>query len=86
VRERPLAMREEGLRQVVERAPTAFAPVAHTSWPIMVGAPGAHVLTLAPRTVERTAFPPQCMGIGLTLVGIEELLKYTYPTQPTPCL
>ena len=52
VRKQALATRVEGLRQVVERAPTAFAPVAFTSWPIMVGAPEGPVLTLTPRTVE----------------------------------
>src|SRR5712691_9768215 len=39
VRERPLAMEKERLRQVVEGAPTAFAPVAFVPRPVMVGAP-----------------------------------------------
>ena len=52
----------------------AVAPVAFTSGTVLVRAPLANVMALAPRTLEGTIFPPQRMDVGLTLVDVEELV------------
>src|SRR5712691_6942432 len=74
VRERPLALGEQRVGEVIEGAPTAVAPVAFAPWPVMIGPPGPNVVTLAPGTLERTIFPPQRMDVSLTLFGVEELV------------
>ncbi len=74
MRQRPLALGQQRVREVVEGAPTAVAPVTFQSWSIVVRAPGPNVVALTPGTVEQTIFPPQCMHIRLTLIGVEELM------------
>src|SRR5215813_911129 len=74
MRQRPLALGQQRMREVVEGAPTAVAPVSLQAWSIVIGAPGPNVVALTPGTAERTLMPPQCMNIRLTLIGVEELM------------
>jgi hypothetical protein len=74
VRQRSLTLGQQRVREVIEGAPTAVAPVAFQPWPIMIGPPGPNVVALAPGTVERAIFPPEHMEIGLAGIGIEELV------------
>jgi hypothetical protein len=75
VDERPFALGEQCVGEVVEGAPTAVAPVAFDPWPIVVCAPRTDVLALAPGTLEWTIFPPKRMDIGVAGVGVEELVE-----------
>jgi hypothetical protein len=74
VRERPPALGQQRVGEVIEGAPTAVAPVTFQPWPIVVRAPRTNVWALAPGTVERAIFPPQRLDVGLTLCGTEELV------------
>src|SRR5215813_6022544 len=74
MRQRPLALGQQRVREVVEGALTAVAPVTLQAWSIVIRAPGPHVVALTPGTAERTIFPPQDMDIRLTLIDIEELM------------
>jgi hypothetical protein len=74
MRQRAFALGQHRVREVVEGAPTAVAPVTFQAWSIVIHAPGSHVVALTPGIAERTIFPPQCMDIRLTLVGIEGLM------------
>ena len=66
---------QEGLGKIVEGALAAVAPVAFASRPVLVRAPASNVMALAPRALQRTIFPPECMNVGLALFGIEELVQ-----------
>ncbi len=74
MRERPLALGQQRVGEVVEGAPTACTPIAFEPWPVMVGAPGTDVVALAPGTVERPIFPPQGPEVGVAGVGTKELV------------
>jgi hypothetical protein len=65
-RERPLALVQQGVREVIEGALAAVAPVAFAPGAVVVIAPGIDVLTLTPGTLKRPLFPPQGMDIGVT--------------------
>jgi hypothetical protein len=71
---RLLALGQQRVGEVVEGAPTAVAPVALASWPVMVRAPRADVVGVTPGTLERAIFPPQRTDVGLALFGAEELV------------
>jgi hypothetical protein len=71
VRQRPLTLGQQRVREVIEGAPTAVALVAFQPWPIMVIAPGTEVVAV---TLERAIFPPEHMEISLAGIGIEELV------------
>jgi hypothetical protein len=60
--------------QIIEGPLAAVAPVALASRAIVVRPPGIDVLALAPRTLERTLFPPERMDVGVTMFGVEELV------------
>src|SRR5712691_7190870 len=75
VRQRPLALVQEGSGEVVEGALAAMAPVAFASGSILVRAPAANVVALAARTLQWTVFPPERMDVGLALFGVEELVQ-----------
>src|SRR5712692_9119080 len=74
MRQRPLALGQQRVSEVVAGAPTAVAPVTFQSWSLVVRAPGPNVVALTPGTVERTIFPPQCVDVRVTLIGVEELM------------
>jgi hypothetical protein len=75
VRQRPLALVQQGSSEVVEGALTAMAPVAFASGTVLVRAPAANVVALAPRTLERTILPPERMDVGLALFSVEKLVQ-----------
>jgi hypothetical protein len=60
--------------QIIEGPLAAVAPGARAPRAVVVRPPGIDVLALAPRTLERTLFPPEGMDVGLTVVGVEELM------------
>jgi len=74
VRQRPLALVEQGSGEVVEGALAAIAPVAFAARPVVIRAPWVDVVAVAPGTLQWAIFPPQCMDGGLTLVDVEELV------------
>jgi len=51
------------------------APVAFASGTVLVRAPAANVVALAPRTLEWTIFPPERMDVGLALFSVEKLVQ-----------
>ena len=65
---------EERTGQVVEGALAAVAPVALAPRAVVVRPPGIDVLALAPGTLEWAVFPPECMNVGVTVFGVEELV------------
>jgi hypothetical protein len=73
--ERPFALGEQGVGEVVEGAPTAVAPVAFHPWPVVIMAPRTDGVALAPGTLERTIFPPERMDIGVAGINVEELVE-----------
>jgi hypothetical protein len=75
VRQRPLPLGQQRVREIVKGTPTAVAPVALQSWPIVVYALGTDIVALASRTVQGAIFPPQCMDIGVAGVSVEELVE-----------
>jgi hypothetical protein len=74
VRERPLALVEQSIGEIVEGALAAVTPVAFAPGAVVVRAPRINVLALAPGTLEGTIFPPQRMDVGVTLVDVEEVM------------
>jgi hypothetical protein len=75
VRQRPLALVQQGLGEVVEGPLATMAPGAFAPGATSVRAPAANVVALAARTLQRTVFPPQQMDIGLALFGVEEVVQ-----------
>src|SRR4029450_1007571 len=71
----PLALVQQRIREVVEGALTAMAPVALAPVAILVGPPESNMVALAARTLQRTVLPPERMDIGLALFGVEELVQ-----------
>ena len=74
VRQRPLALVEQGASEVSEGALAAMAPGAFASRAVVVRAPVSNVVALAARTLQRTVFPPQRVDVGLALFSIEEVV------------
>ena len=66
---------EEGVGEVVKGPLAAVAPVALAPGAVVVRAPGIDVLALAPGTLEWALLPPQRVGVGVTLFGVEELMN-----------
>ena len=60
--------------EVVEGPLSAVAPVALASRAVVVRPPEIDLLALAPRTLERTIFPPECVDVSLTVFGVEEVV------------
>ena len=75
VRERPPALGQQRVGEVIEGVPTAVAPVTFQPWPIVVHAPGTDVLAVTPGTLERTIVPPERVDIGVAAVSVEELVE-----------
>ena len=61
--------------QIIEGPLAAVAPVALAPRAVLVRAPAANVVTLAPRTLEWTIFPPERMDVGLALFSVEKLVQ-----------
>jgi hypothetical protein len=61
--------------EVVKGSLAAVAPGALAPRAVVVCPPGIDVLALAPRTLERTIFPPERMDVGVTVFGVEELVE-----------
>ena len=74
VGQRSRALVQQGRGEVVEGALAAMAPVALTPGPIVVLAPRTDIGTVAPGTLAWAIFPPQCVDVGLTVFGAEELV------------
>src|SRR5438067_13888190 len=74
VRQRSLALVQEGIGKVIEGALAAIAPVTFTPGAVVVRAPRIDVVALAPGTLQRAIFPPQRIDVGLTLVDVEEFV------------
>jgi len=70
---------EERTGQVVEGTLAAVAPVALAPRAVVVRPPGIDVLALAPGTLEWAVFPPECMNVGVTVFGVEELVDISLP-------
>jgi hypothetical protein len=64
---------QQGMGEVIEGVPATVAPVTFASGAVVVVSPRIDVLTLAPRTLKGTIFPPECMDVGLALFEAEEL-------------
>jgi hypothetical protein len=67
------ALGQQRVGEIVERALATVAPVTFASRPVVVIAPGIDVLALAPGTLQRGVFPPECMDVGMIRGGVEEL-------------
>src|SRR3989454_679604 len=72
--QRPLALMEQGIGQIVEGALAAVAPVAFASGSVVVIAPGTNGLAVATGTLPWAIFPPQRMDVGLACIGTEKLV------------
>ncbi|HEU0049471.1 MAG TPA: hypothetical protein VFQ43_17930 [Nitrososphaera sp.] len=72
--QRPLALMEQGIGQIVEGALAAVAPVAFASGSVVVIAPGTNGLAVATGTLQWAIFPPQRMDVGLACIGTEKLV------------
>ena len=75
VRQRSLALVQQGRGEVVEGALAAMTPVAFASGAVLVRAPASNVVALASRTLQRTVFPPERVDVDLALFGVEELVQ-----------
>jgi len=77
VHERALAAIQERAREVIEGALATllFAAVAFQARLGVIGTPGPDVVALTPRTLEGPVFPAQRMDVGLTRVGVEEVVE-----------
>jgi len=75
MRERSLALVEQGVGDVIEGTRAAVAPVAFAPRSVVVITPRSDVLALAPGTLQRTILPPACMDIGVARVDVEELVE-----------
>src|SRR5438105_7558748 len=75
VRQRLLTLVQQGVGEVIEGALAAMTPVAFASGTVLVRAPAANVMALAPRTLEWTIFPPERMDVGLALFSVEKLVQ-----------
>jgi hypothetical protein len=64
---------QEGVREIIEGALAAIAPIAFASGAVVVIAPRINVLALTAGALEWAILPPQRMDVDLTLVDIEEL-------------
>jgi len=61
--------------EIVESALAAVAPVAFAPRSVVVRPPRIDVLALAPGTLEGPLFPSQRVDVGMTLIGVEELVE-----------
>jgi hypothetical protein len=69
VSQRPLALGQQRVDEVVAGTPPAVTPIAFASWPVMVCAPRADRVALATGTLERAILPAQRMDVDLAWSG-----------------
>jgi hypothetical protein len=72
--QRPLALVQQGVGQIVEGALAAVAPVAFTPGSVVIIAPRIDVVAVTPGTLQRAIFPPQGMEISLAGFYTEQLM------------
>ncbi len=72
--QRAFTVGQQRMGEIVEGAPTALAPVAFASRPVVVRTPGPNIVALASGTSERALLPPEQMDVGVASVGAEELV------------
>jgi hypothetical protein len=65
----------QGAGEVIEGALAVAATGALAAGAMVIIAPGTHIVTLTPGTLQRPIFPPQTMDIGVAGVDIEELVQ-----------
>jgi hypothetical protein len=65
---------EHGISEIIEGTLAAVTPVTFASGAVVILPPRISIIALAPATLQRTIFPPQCMDVGLALVGVEEFV------------
>ena len=58
VRERPFTLMEQDVREIVEGALAAVAPVAFTPGSVVIIAPRVDVMAVAPGALQWAIFPP----------------------------
>jgi hypothetical protein len=77
VHDRALAAIQERSREIIKGTLTGllFTAVALQAGLVVVGAPRTDVVALTPRTLEWPIFPAQCMDVGLTRFGVEEVVQ-----------
>ncbi len=75
VRDRPFALGQQGVREVIAGALAPVTLGAFASRAVVVRAPRIDVLALASGTLEGPLFPPECMNVRVTLVDVEELME-----------
>ena len=75
VRQRPLALVEQGVGEVVEGALAAVAPGAFAPRSVVVLPPRIDVVTVTPGTLQGAIFPSERMDIGVACVRVEELVE-----------
>src|SRR5215468_4171333 len=75
VRQRPLALVEQGVGEVVEGALAAVAPVAFAARSVVVLPPRIDVVTVTAGTLQGAIFPSERMDIGVACVRVEELVE-----------
>ena len=73
--QRPLALVQHGIGEVVEGALAAVAPVAFVPRSVVVIALRIDIMALAPGTLEGPLFPSQRVDVGVALIGVEELVE-----------
>jgi hypothetical protein len=76
VGEGALAAVQECAREVIEGALAVLllTAVAFQSGLVVIRPPGTNVVALAPRALQRTVFPSECMDIRLALFEAEEVV------------
>jgi hypothetical protein len=75
VGQRPLALVQQRMGEVIESALAAVAPGAFAPGSVVVLPPRIDVLALAPGTLEGPLFLSQRVDVGMTLIGVEELVE-----------
>src|SRR5512132_4186981 len=77
VREGALAAVQERAREVIEGALAGllFTAVAFQARLVVIRTPGTNVVALTSGALQGPIFPPQRMDIGLTRIGVEEVVQ-----------
>ena len=71
----PLTLGHQRVGEVIKGASATVAPVALSSWPVVIHAPVPNIVALAPGTGQWTLLPPQGMEIGVAGVSVEEVVE-----------
>jgi len=71
----PLTLGQERVGEVIKGASAAVAPVALSSWPIVIRAPVPNLVALALGTGQRMLVPPQGRELGVAGVSVAEVVE-----------